>query len=70
MFALRLISATTRPMTATDHRRRLEASDLYQRRELDGHRAVQWSRLKALLYLSPDYYEQFPAVTPRVRQER
>ncbi len=56
-------------MTAADHRRRLESSDLYQRRELDADRAKQWSRLKALLYLSAEYVEQWPDFTP-IRRAR
>lgn len=66
MSARPVLAFTSQPgrMTAADHRRRLEASDLYQRRELDTERAKQWSRVKALLYLSADYVEQWPDFTP------
>jgi hypothetical protein len=52
-------------LTAVDHLRRLESSPLYRQREIQGEQAKQLARVKALLYLSPEYHAQFPAnVTP------
>ncbi len=47
-------------LSAADHRRRLEQSPLYQRREREAAIALQRGRLQALLYLNPNYYERFP----------
>lgn len=47
-------------LSAADHRRRLEASALYRRREIEGEQAKQLSRAKAFLYLSVGYYERYP----------
>ncbi len=54
-------------MTAADHRRRLEASPIYRQRERESERAQMLSRVKALLYLSADYVEQFPDFMPARR---
>lgn len=71
MSGLRLAFATTAyRLTAADHRRRLESSSLYRRREIEGAQAQQLSRAKALLYLSDDYYERYPlAVVAEQRRQ-
>lgn len=47
-------------MTAAEHRTRLEASELYQRRDREGAQAHMLAQVKALLYLSARYVEQWP----------
>lgn len=57
-------------LSAADHRRRLEASPLYRRREIEGEQAKQLSRAKAFLYLSEGYYERFPGPVTPMRRTR
>lgn len=65
----RLAFVAPTPLMAVDHLRRLETSPLYRRREIDAARARQWSRLKALLYLSADYYERYPLAVAEQRRQ-
>lgn len=59
---LSLVSTADRPLTAADHRRRLESSALYQQREREYAHAQQLSIVRALWYLSPEFVEVWPDV--------